>query len=131
MTDLERLTCHEAYIASFNEAAGDSYRASIEALPATPRTPWAGPSAAERAIADLDRAVSQLHTLRASLAAIVLPIAAANDRLGCTDDMLAIVQRQINRASDIIEAEIERTDAVNDNRAGSTPSRDATTHEAV
>ena len=58
--------------------------------------------------ATLDRLTSRLCGLRAELAATRLPVPAAEDRLDHSDDLLAIVISQLNRAAnDLHEATAE------------------------
>jgi hypothetical protein len=86
-----------------------------------PRTP------AERAIyeaerpiyaasAGLDKLLSQLRAFRSGLAEIILPIAAANDRLDHTEDLAAILTSQLHSASAIIDGELERLQAAEEAR---------------
>ena len=58
--------------------------------------------------ATLDRLTSRLSDLRAELAGTRLPVPAAEDRLDHSDDLLAIVISQLNRAAnDLHEATAE------------------------
>jgi hypothetical protein len=83
-----------------------------------------GMSAADRAIyladrpifeaaARLEKFASETASLRAQLARLRLPLEAAEDRLDHTDDMLAIVCAQLERALAIVTAEIDRRQEAN------------------
>lgn len=69
----------------------------------------------ERAIYDasagLDKLLSQARAFRTGLTAIRLPIAAANDRLDHSDDLIAILISQLHSASAIVDTELERIQA--------------------
>jgi len=88
----------------------------------------------------LERQIETLIAFRSGLAAVVLPVPAANDRLDHSDDMLAIVARQMADAArhmadaiDAIEAEAQASElqaaeieyrlahSANDNHAVPTP----------
>lgn len=60
------------------------------------------------AVDTLNRFSTELGTLRAGLAALRLPIGAANDRLDHSDDLLAIVGRQLNDAIAVMSGDFER-----------------------
>lgn len=63
------------------------------------------------ASAALDKLLSQARAFRSGLAAIRIPLDAANDRLDHTEDLAAILISQLNSASAIVDAELERIQA--------------------
>lgn len=60
------------------------------------------------AAASLDKYAAMATALRAGLARVHLPVAAAAEHLDYMDDLLAIVSAQLNRAANVVNAELER-----------------------
>lgn len=60
------------------------------------------------ASAALDKLISQIGIFRSGLAAVRIPLDAANDRLDHSEDLAAILSSQLTRAASDIDREIER-----------------------
>jgi hypothetical protein len=86
----------------------------------TPEMPPSTPPA-DRAIYDasaaLDKLLSQAQAFRSGLAAMRLPIPAANDRLDHSDDLIAILISQLHSASTYVDERLEEIHAAEEAEA--------------
>lgn len=79
--------------------------------------------------AALDKYTAMLATLRAGLAKVILPAAVANDHLDFIDDLLAIADAKLDRATSHVGKKIEQLQDAEQARYDATPEDEATARE--